>query len=111
MKLDQKLVPKAAPCDDPLFNRRLLAYYGLIFSVYWNHLVLAAYVYLAKSGVGSDPALIALLGVPTTIAGLGFWKYLKAAEKDDDNKSQSNNDTSRSDPAVGNSVDNRPPMD
>lgn len=104
-------MPKAGPCDDSLFNRRLLAYYGLVFTVYWNHLVLFSYIYLAKSGVGSDPALIALLGVPSTIAGLGFWKYLKAAEKEDDNKNQSDTSTGSGDIATGNPVDNRPSMD
>ena len=80
------LMPKPGPEGDMLFNRRVLAYYGLIFSVYWNHIVLIAYVYLSVKGVGSDAALVALLGVPGTLAGLGFWKYLKAAEKEDEVK-------------------------
>lgn len=83
------LLPKAAPDGDGLFNRRILAYYGLVFTVYWVHLVLAAYIYLAINGVGSDAALVALLGVPGTIAGIGFWKYLKASEKEDENKNNS----------------------
>lgn len=104
-----KLLPRPGGCDDHLFNRRILAYYGLIFTVYWNHLVLGAYIWLALAGVGSDAALIALLGVPGTIAGLGFWKYLKAAEKEDEGKTTDRINTG--DSANGSVVDNRQPVD
>lgn len=78
-----KLIP-VAKSDDKMFNRRLLAYYGLVFSVYWSHLILVISTFLYIIGKPMDAALgVAFLGVPGTLAGLGFWKYLKAAEKDD----------------------------
>lgn len=71
--------------DDKMFNRRLLAYYGLVFSVYWSHLILVVSTILYIMGKPMDAALgVAFLSVPGTLAGLGFWKYLKAAEKEDD---------------------------
>lgn len=65
--------------DDPLFNRRLIAYAGLIFSVVWFAMVFWTDVFITFE-LGK---VVAYLGVPATIAGLGFWKYLKAAEKGD----------------------------
>lgn len=86
-----KLTPRSAPEDDKMFNRRLLAYYGLIFTVYWAHLTLFMYILLLGAGREVDAAtVIAFLGVPGSLAGLGFWKYLKAAEKDDDKQSEDN---------------------
>lgn len=76
----QSIVPQTAPDDDPLFNRRRLAYFGLAFSIYWVHLILLVYVF----GPTPDAVCItAFLGVPATLAGLGFYKYLRAAENDD----------------------------
>ena len=64
---------------DKLFNRRLMAYAGLIFSVFWFLMVFWTDVF-----VSFDVAkVIAYLGVPAAIAGLGYWSYLKAAQKDD----------------------------
>jgi len=80
------LIPKTK-CDDKLFNRRLLAYYGLLFTVYWSHLILLVYVVLAfKHGQADAVIIAAFLGVPGTLAGIGFWKYLQASEKSDEVK-------------------------
>ena len=88
MKLLRKLIPFSKP-DDKLFNRRVLAYYGLIFSVYWVHLILAIFFILMMGEKQADATvIIAFLGVPGTLAGIGFWKYLKACEKDDDKPSK-----------------------
>lgn len=81
------LIPYQAPEQDGLFNRRRLAYFGLIFTVYWSHLVLLVYVF------GPPPdavSITAFLGVPSSIAGMGFYKYLKAAESDDASKTITN---------------------
>lgn len=77
------LKPKASPIEDLLFNRRRLAFYGLGFSIYWVHLILLVYVIKSEADAAS---IIAFLGVPSTIAGLGFYKYLRAAEVDDEHK-------------------------
>jgi len=66
--------------DDKLFNRRLMAYGGLLFSVVWFLMVFWTDVFH-----GFEVAkVIAYLGVPASIATLGFWQYLKAAKKDDE---------------------------
>ena len=67
--------------DDHLYNRRLLSYAGLIFSALW---FLQVFWVDALFGNFDAAKVIAYLGVPTTIAGLGFWQYLKACEKDDE---------------------------
>ena len=66
--------------DDHLYNRRLIAYLGLGFSIIWFSMVFWTDVFVSFE-LGK---IVAYLGVPATIAGLGFWKYLRAAEKDDD---------------------------
>lgn len=77
-------MPEGKP-HDKLFNRRLMAYGGLIFSVIWSQEVLLIWAVLVAFGKSPDASvIIALLGVPGSIAGLGFWQYLKAAKKDDE---------------------------
>lgn len=68
--------------DDKLFNRRLMAYGGLIFSVVWFVMVFATDAW--KSETFEVAKIVAYLSVPASIAGLGFWQYLQAAKKDDD---------------------------
>ena len=66
--------------NDHLYWRRLLTLFGLGFSLFWFFMVFWTDVF-----VTFDVAkVIAYLGVPATISGLGFYKYLKACEKDDD---------------------------
>lgn len=79
--------PQPAPSDDLLYNRRVLAYYSIAFTVYWSHLILAVYVFALYKAQASDAAIIAaFLAVPGTIAGMNVWKYLIASEKDDELK-------------------------
>src|SRR5688572_10481722 len=100
-----KLIPQIAPDGDPLFNRRRLTYFGLAFSVYWVHLILIVYVWGPQP---ADPIIVtAFLGVPATLAGLGFYKYLTAAEKDDAIKSGNNINTSELASVVTVTVDNK----
>lgn len=77
------LIPTSKP-DDKLFNRRIFAYYGLLFSIGWFLMVFWTDVF-----VTFDVAkVVAYLGVPATIAGLGFWEYLKAAKRSDDKEDE-----------------------
>lgn len=69
--------------DDKLFNRRIMAYGGLIFSAFWVMQVFWVDVLLHAMETAK---VIAYLGVPPTLAGLGFWQYLKAAAKDDSSR-------------------------
>ena len=78
-ELLKKITPKEKP-DDKMFNRRIFAYYGLIFSVFWFMMVFWTDVF---SGF-ETAKVVAYLGVPATIAGLGFWEYLKAAKRSDE---------------------------
>jgi len=71
-------IPQAKK-NDPLFNRRVFAYYGLIFSVLWFLMVFWTDVFIDLE-VGK---VAAYLGVPAAIAGLGFWEYLRAAKESD----------------------------
>lgn len=81
------IVPRQAPDGDHMYNRRLLAYWSIGFTVYWSHLILAVYVFALYKAQASDAAIIsAFLAVPGTIAGMNVWKYLRAAEKDDELK-------------------------
>ena len=74
-----KLIP-SNNSNDKLFNRRIFAYYGLIFSLVWFMMVFWTDVF-----VGFETGkVIAYRGVPATIAGLGFWEYLRAAKKSDE---------------------------
>lgn len=77
----KNMLPKNKP-DDRLFNRRLMAYGGLLFSVFWFLMVFLTDAW--KSETFETAKIVAYLGVPASIAGLGFWQYLKAAKKDDD---------------------------
>lgn len=74
--------------DDNLFNRRCMAYGLLIFSVFWFIMVFVTDAW--KSETFEVAKIIAYLGVPTTIAGLGFWQYLKAAKHEDEKKKDEN---------------------
>ena len=95
LKVSKGLLPSVAPDDDPMYNRRKLAYFGLGFSVYWVHLILVVYVF----GPTPDAICItAFLGVPASLAGLGFYKYLKAAEIDDEHKNGKVNSDNTSSP-------------
>ena len=79
----KSLFPKKCP-EDQLYNRRLMSYLGLAFSVFWFQevLILVALGYIFK--IHLDAAVVvALLGVPATLAGLGFWRYLEACKLDD----------------------------
>lgn len=67
--------------DDHLYNRRLIAYAGLIFSAFWVLQVFWIDVLFADMDTGK---VIAYLGVPPALAGLGFWKYLEACKRDDE---------------------------
>ena len=79
-----KLTPQSAPEGDGLFNRRRLAFWGIAFSVYWVHVILLVHVFTIYKAQASDAVIItAFLAVPTSLAGLGFFKYLRAAENDD----------------------------
>lgn len=100
------IVPQIAPDDDPLFNRRRLAYFGLAFSIYWVHLILIVYVW------GPPPdavSITAFLSVPATLAGLGFYKYLRAAETDDAVKNGTIGNVGNSNSSVTVTVDNKQP--
>lgn len=100
------IIPQTAPEGDPLFNRRRLAYFGLAFSIYWVHLILLVYVF------GPPPdavSITAFLGVPATLAGLGFYKYLRAAENDDAVKNGSIGNIGSSNSSVTVTVDNKQP--
>lgn len=82
-----RLIPKAGPDNDHMYNRRILAYWSIGFTLYWSHLILAVYVFALYRAQASDAAIIAaFLAVPGTIAGMNVWKYLIAAEKDDELK-------------------------
>lgn len=74
-------IPSHKP-EDKLFNRRLMAYAGLVFSLVWfQQVIILVFVGYFFEVQLSAAVVIALLGVPTTLAGLGFWQYLKAAGK------------------------------
>lgn len=102
----KSIVPQTAPDDDPLFNRRRLAYFGLVFSIYWVHLILVVYVF---GPVPDAVCITAFLSVPATLAGLGFYKYLRAAENDDAIKNGNNSVTPVSNSTVTVTVDNKQP--
>ena len=77
------IIPSRDP-DDQLYNRRLITYFGLAYSAIWFQEILIVIVVAIYLKAPLDAAGIgALLGVPTTLAGLGFWKYLEAAKKKD----------------------------
>lgn len=85
-----KIIPHSKP-DDPLFNRRLMAYIGILFSILWVSVILAIDVYMsfkldmqrAEFRFGLDRIAL-YLGVPAGIAGLALWEYLGAAKKVDE---------------------------
>lgn len=77
------MLPKRNP-DDQLYNRRLLTYIGLLYSAFWFLLVLGVTVVSVVVGNLIGAATVtALLSVPTTLAGLGFWRYLEACKHED----------------------------
>lgn len=77
----KKFIPRNKP-SDKLFNRRLLAYVGLVFSVFWFLMVFLTDAW--KSDTFEVAKIVAYLGVPASIAGLGFWQYLSAAKRSDE---------------------------
>lgn len=72
--------PSADP-KDQLYNRRLLAYYGLIYSAVWAVVIWVSWLVLESKHVDvSSAELAVLMGFPAALAGLGFFKYLEAAK-------------------------------
>jgi len=83
IKLIKKIIPEKKN-DDPLYNRRIMSYLGLAFSVFWFQevLIIVALGYFFDTQLAA-PVVVALLGVPATLAGLGFWRYLEACKHED----------------------------
>lgn len=82
-----RIIPSRDP-EDQLYNRRLISYFSLLYSAVWFQEVLFLImwsIYL-KTPVEAE-IVVALLGVPASLAGLGFWNYLKAC-KDQDKKKE-----------------------
>ena len=80
-----KLIPQNKT-DDPLFNRRLMTYYGCVFSAAW---MLMVFVVDAVRDTPFETAkVIAYLGVPTTLLGIFGTYYLRACEQDDKARKQ-----------------------
>lgn len=80
-----KIIPSRDP-QDQLYNRRLISYFSLAYSALWFQEVLLVLIIGMYFKQPVDAAIIAaLLGVPTSLAGLGFYNYLKACEEEDDN--------------------------
>ena len=86
IKCIKKIIPEKQP-NDPLYNRRIMSYLGLGFSIIWFQEVLILIVlgYFFKIEL-SAATVTALLTVPATLAGLGFFRYLEACKRDDHNK-------------------------
>lgn len=81
-----KIIPSRDP-EDQLYNRRLMAYFSLAYCAIWFQQILLLIAFGLWLEVPLDAASItALLGVPTSLSGLGFWKYLEACRKDDNKK-------------------------
>ena len=80
-----RLIPTNQP-KDKLFNRRIFAYYGLLFSIGWFLMVFWTDVFITFEVA----KVVAYLGVPATIAGLGFWEYLRAAKRSDEKETEEN---------------------
>lgn len=77
------IIPSKSP-DDQLYNRRLISYYSLAYSAIWFQQVLVIIVFGMLLEQQVDAAIVvALLGVPATLAGLGFYKYLQACKESD----------------------------
>jgi hypothetical protein len=77
------LIPSRDP-DDQLYNRRLISYFSLFFSAVWFQQVFVLVVLgMFVSQPVTAPVITALLGVPASLAGLGFYKYLEACKKED----------------------------
>ena len=80
------IIPSAR-AEDQLYNRRILSYYSMAFSAIWFQEVLIVIIISLALGQPLDGTVVAsLLGVPTALAGLGFWKYLEAAKQQDKTK-------------------------
>jgi hypothetical protein len=86
----KKIIPKKKK-NDKLYNRRVMSYGGLLFSVLWFQqvLIIVAAGYFFDAHIGA-PVVVALLGVPATLAGLGYWRYLEACKHEDHNRSIGN---------------------
>lgn len=93
----KKIIPKKRR-NDQLYNRRLMSYGGLIFSVLWFQqvLLIVAAGYFFEAHI-TAPVVVALLGVPATLAGLGYWRYLEAC-KTEDEKRINPNDKKKAEP-------------
>lgn len=77
------LIPSKDPADQ-LYNRRLISYFSLGYSAVWFQQVLVIVVMGIWMDRPVDTSLVvALLGVPATLAGLGFYKYLQACKSND----------------------------
>ncbi len=72
---------KRDPADN-LYNRRLLAYVGIVFAIAWDVAILTLNCFIPAAF--SDAKVVAFLGVPSAIAALNFWHYALAARKDDE---------------------------
>lgn len=88
-----KIIPSRDP-GDQLYNRRLLSYFSLVYSAVWFLLILALIIVgmVLKSPIDAA-SIAALLGVPASLAGLGFWKYLQACKHDDHDKESEDAET------------------
>lgn len=76
------ITPSRNP-EDQLYNRRLLAYYSLMYTAIWSVLVLALWASLRFHGF-EVPAtdLTVLFGVPGLITSITTWKYFDGAKTD-----------------------------
>lgn len=85
-----KIVPSKDP-GDQLYNRRLISYFALVYSAVWFQQVLIIIIVALVLDRTIDSAVIAaLLGVPTSLAGLGVWKYLQACKRNDEQEETPN---------------------
>lgn len=71
-------VPKTRP-EDPLYNRRALAYYSAINFLVWGYVVLCC----RCMGWMETDDVVAFLAFPTTISVAFGGAYLWAASKED----------------------------
>lgn len=79
-----RIIPSRDP-GDQLYNRRLISYFSLAYSAFWFQQVLLMIIIGMVLNSPLDAATVgALLGVPASLAGLGFYKYLQAASKSED---------------------------
>ena len=70
--------------DDRFYNRRRLAVFTTIYAVFCGFVVIACDM---KWGMDTTK-VVAYLGFVTTVAGLPVWGYLRASQKDDNEKTK-----------------------